>query len=187
MAKADYYGIAAKYNCNQYYGKKGAQTQASLNCEAQVNAEYDRENGCLKSFGTSCGAKAESDAAAKLAADLVINKQKQITDAAIKKSNAPKVDQQKQVAPVLDINPGRKFQARAVAPGIDLASFAPQALQAPASAALKGRKLKTFSEDDSAIGNVNDMYGMKRGGRVTMASRRGDGAAIRGKTRGGVR
>jgi hypothetical protein len=91
------------------------------------------------------------------------------------------------VVPVLDINPGRKFQARAVAPVIDLASFAPQALQAPASAALRGRKLKTFSEDDSAIGNVNDMYGMKRGGRVTMASRRGDGAAIRGKTRGGIR
>jgi hypothetical protein len=127
---------------------------------------------------------ATAEAAAKVA-------QKQITDAAInkaiKKANAPKVDQQKQVAPVLDINPGRKFQARAVAPGIDLASFAPQALQAPASSALRGRKLKTFSEDDSAIGNVNDMYGMKRGGRVTMASRRGDGAAIRGKTRGGIR
>ena len=83
MAKADYYGIYAKYNCGSKYGKGGAQTQASLNCEAQVNAEYDQENACLKSFGTSCGAKAESDAAAKLAADLVINKQKQITDAAI--------------------------------------------------------------------------------------------------------
>jgi hypothetical protein len=62
----------------------------------------------------------------------------------------------------------------------------PIAMYANAAAAPKRKRLKMFSADDSDFGNVNDLYGMKRGG-VTMASRRGDGAAIRGKTRAGMK
>lgn len=115
---------------------------------------------------------------------------KQIMAAAVKaatKRDLAPPEAAKKEAPAPGINPGRKVQESAAAPGIDLSARAPQSLQEPATLALKKRNLQTFSEQDSDIGNVNDMYGMKRGGRVTMASRRGDGAAIRGKTRGGIR
>ena len=105
--------------------------------------------------------------------------------AATKRDLAPPEAAQKE-APAPGLNPGRRVQESAAAPGIDLSAQAPQSLQEPATLALKKRKLQTFSEQDSDIGNVNDMYGMKRGG-VTMASRRGDGAAIRGKTKAGMR
>lgn len=197
MAKADYYGIYAKYNCGQYYGKHGAQTQASINCEAQVNAEYDRENGCLASYGTSCGAKAAADAAkAKAAADekqrnadnlaknaFLLESQKKNADLlAQKKSSSKPSGGLGDLQSKLGIRPQREARSKIGVPKIGI----PRAMQAAAIADVKRKRLKMFSADDSDFGNVNDLYGMKRGG-VTMASRRGDGAAIKGKTRGGMK
>ena len=151
----------------------GQAYNVDFNCDGDANflAEVDRRQKLAQQV-------ADQAATAKLITDLQ-------TKAASKKDLEAKASAQKE-APAPGINPGRRVQESAAAPGIDLSAQAPQSLQEPATLALKKRKLQTFSEQDSDIGNVNDMYGMKRGG-VTMASRRGDGAAIRGKTKAGMR
>lgn len=189
-----YADLVNKHNCD---GRFSAGTPAWENCTKQVNAEYEQENTCLRNYGTSCGAKAAADAAkAKAAADekqrnadnlaknaFLLESQKKNADLlAQKKSSSKPSGSLGDLQSKLGIRPQREARSKIGVPKIGI----PRAMQAAAIADVKRKRLKMFSADDSDFGNVNDLYGMKRGG-VTMASRRGDGAAIKGKTRGGMK
>ena len=150
------------------------QTAYKMSCEAWADkqAGIKKENERIEAANKAAKlAQEESDRAGKAAA---------ISEQESKKARARNA----QTTVGRGFSPQSQLRARSkiFVPKIGI----PGAMRSADRVGIQRKRLKSFSADDSDFGNVNDLYGMKRGG-VTMASRRGDGAAIRGKTRAGMK